>query len=76
MNIHPLKKYLLENKIKQKEFAELSGIPLITIHRIVNHKNKSFSRKKTIEKIHNLTGIPIIDLLYPEEENGTGRIKK
>jgi transcriptional regulator with XRE-family HTH domain len=66
MKIHPLKIYILQNGIKQKELAKLSGISEITIHRIVNYKTtKSF--KKTIQKLNNVTGIPVIDLLYPEE---------
>ncbi len=66
MKIHPLKIYCLKNRIKQKEFAKLSGISEITIHRIVNYKTKA--SKTSVKKISNITGIPIIDLLYPEEE--------
>lgn len=69
MKIHPLKIYLLKNKIKQKEFAGLSGIPQITIYRIVNYKNKGFPRKETIEKIHKLTGIPRNQFTYLEDED-------
>ncbi len=66
MTIHPLKIYLLQNKMKQKEFAQLSGIPLITIHRIVNYK--SFPRRELAKKIEFLTNkqVTVMDLLYPE----------
>ncbi|MHB1546205.1 MAG: helix-turn-helix domain-containing protein [bacterium] len=65
MNIHPLKIYCLKNKIKQKKLAELVGISEITIHRIVNYKTKLY-HKKTIQKLHAFTGIPINDLIYKE----------
>lgn len=69
MKIHPLKIYLLQNKIKQKEFSQLSGIPQITIHRIINYKNKGFPRKETIEKIHKLTNIPRNQFTYQENDD-------
>lgn len=68
MKIHPLKLYLLKNKMTQKEFTALSKIPPLTIHRIINYKLKGVPRKDTIDKLHKLTGIPKIEFLYPAEE--------
>ncbi len=68
MTIHPLKIYCLRNKIKQKKLAELTGVSEITIHRIVNYKTKLY-HKKTIQKLHVFTGIPIFHLLYPEDDD-------
>ena len=65
MKIHPLKMYILQNKIKQKELAIASGISEITIHRIVNFKTKKIS-KKNFEKLINF-GIPESIILCREE---------
>ena len=66
MKIHPIKIYCLQNKIKQKDLAKLTGIAEITIHRIVNYKTK-LNHKKTIQKLHNITGISMNDLYCPED---------
>ncbi|RZV39923.1 MAG: helix-turn-helix domain-containing protein [Candidatus Acidulodesulfobacterium acidiphilum] len=65
MKIHPLKIYILQNKIKQKELARLCGISEITIHRIVNFKTKKISNKN-FEKLIKF-GIPKSIILCREE---------
>ena len=68
MKIHPLKLYLLQNKMTQKEFTDRSKIPLLTVHRIINYKLKGVPQQNTIEKLHEFTGIPKIEFLYPQEK--------
>lgn len=64
MAIHPLKLYCIENKINQKKLSKLTSVSAITIHRIINYKTQPHST--TAKKISELTGIPVMDLLYPE----------
>ena len=67
MKIHPLKIYSLENKITLKEIAKMLNKTTVTIYRISEYKTKP--SPKLAKEIHNLTKIPILDLLYPNENN-------
>ena len=68
MKIHPLKIYILQNKITQKQLGVLSGVSEITIHRIINYKTTRMF-KKTIQKLQTVTGITITDLLCQGDED-------
>ena len=68
MKIHPLKIYLLENKLTLKGFAEQCNMPYQHLYRIMNYKLIGVPRKGTIEKLHELTGIPKMEFLYPAED--------
>ena len=73
-NEHPLKNYLKNNKISVTKFAEEIKRNRTYLYKIFNKENRP--SPMLAKKISNITGIPIIDLLYPEEENGTGRTQK
>ena len=65
--MHPLKWYILKNQIKQVEFAKKIGVtPSFLSHLL---KYKYFPSRKTAKKISELTGIPVIKLLYPEDDD-------
>ena len=69
---HPLNKFLANNSIKilARNINKSERI----IYYYLNYEK--YPSRSTAQKISELTGIPIIDLLYPEEENGTGRTQK
>ena len=64
--MHPLNKYLKENKIKIQDFAREIGISRISLYYIFTYK--SFPRRELAKKIEFLTNkqITVMDLLYPE----------
>ena len=64
--MHPLKIYLFKNQIKQIDFAEKISLSPAYFSKILKYKN--FPSRKTALKISNITGIPVIELLYPEEK--------
>ena len=68
MKIHPLKIYLLENRITLKDFAKQCNMPYQNLYRIMNYKLTDYPRKSTVEKLHRLTGIPKMEFLYPAED--------
>ncbi|MHB1546710.1 MAG: helix-turn-helix transcriptional regulator [bacterium] len=65
--MHPLKKYLKEKRMTQTEFASKIGVSITTIHYIINHT--IIPKPETAKKIANITGIPILELLYPKEKS-------
>ena len=68
--MHILKKYLKENGIKVTYFAKLIKITQPMLYNYFTYK--CIPKLETAQKISELTGIPVIDLLYPEERNGNG----
>ena len=68
MKVHPLKLYLIENKITQKEFAKRCSINPETLSRIINYRLISIPHRKNIDKMHELTGIPKKEFRYFAEE--------
>jgi transcriptional regulator with XRE-family HTH domain len=75
MKIHPIKIFCLENNISQRKIANKLGITDIYLVRLLSLK--ATPSPKLAKKIHDLTNIPILDLLYPNENNdnqktGTG----
>ena len=68
MQIHPLKIYLLKNRITLKDFAKRCNMPYQNLYRIMNYKLTDYPRKSTVEKLHQLTGIPKMEFLYPAED--------
>ncbi len=63
--MHPLKIYCLKNKISQKYLASKLNRSENWISFIVSYKKTP--SPKLAKKISELTGIPILDLLYPNE---------
>jgi transcriptional regulator with XRE-family HTH domain len=63
--IHPIKIYCLENRISQKALAKKIGISEDWIHLIATNQKEPST--KLAKKISQLTGIPILQLLYPED---------
>lgn len=65
-NSHPLKDYLKNNKISITKFAEEIKKNRTYLYKIFNKKN--IPSTTLAKKISELTGIPVIELLYPEEK--------
>jgi transcriptional regulator with XRE-family HTH domain len=65
MEKHPIKIYCFKNNITQKEVAKKIGITDIYLVRLLSFKQTP--SPKLAKKISELTGIPILDLLYPED---------
>jgi ribosome-binding protein aMBF1 (putative translation factor) len=63
--MHPLKIYCLKNKISQKCLSKKLNRSENWISFIVSYKKTP--SPKLAKKISELTGIPILDLLYPNE---------
>ena len=63
--MHPLKIYCLKNKISQKRLSKKLNRSENWISFIVSYKKTP--SPKLAKKISELTGIPILDLLYPED---------
>ncbi|MHB1702863.1 MAG: helix-turn-helix transcriptional regulator [bacterium] len=63
--MHPIKKYCLENKITQKKLAKKLNISENWVSFIISYKETP--SPKLAKRISDLTGIPILTLLYPEE---------
>ena len=63
--MHPLKIYCLKNKISQKNLAKELNKSENWISFIISCKKKP--SPKLAKKISQLTGIPILQLLYPED---------
>jgi len=63
--IHPIKIYCLENSISQKALAKKIGISEDWIHFIAT--NQKVPSPKLAKKISQVTNIPILHLLYPED---------
>lgn len=57
--------YSLENKITLKEIAKILNKTSVTIYRITEYKTTP--SPKLAKKISDLTGISILELLYPNE---------
>jgi transcriptional regulator with XRE-family HTH domain len=64
-HVHPIKAYCFTNNITQKEIANKLGITDIYLGKIL--KYKSYPSRTLSKKISQLTGIPILQLLYPED---------
>ena len=56
-----LRKYLVEHCISKKELAEITGLSLSTINRVLNNEN---IRLQTAFKICDALGISISDALF------------
>ncbi len=63
---HPLNSFLINNSIK--ELAQNINKSERIIYYYLNYEK--YPSRNTAQKISKLTGIPAIDLLYPEERNG------
>lgn len=63
--VHPIKTYCFKNNITQKEIANKVGITDIYLGKIL--KYKSYPSRTLAKKISQLTDIPILQLLYPED---------
>jgi transcriptional regulator with XRE-family HTH domain len=61
-----LKKYLEDTKINQHDFAFLLGVSESIISYYLNGKRRP-GRDMAL-RISQLTGIPVLELLYPKEE--------
>ena len=64
-HVHPIKIYCFTNNITQKEIANRLGITDIYLGKIL--KYKSYPSRTLSKKISQITGIPILQLLYPED---------
>ncbi|MHB1679968.1 MAG: helix-turn-helix domain-containing protein [bacterium] len=65
--MHPIKKYCFENKVSQKKIANQLNKSENWISFIVSYKKTP--SPKLAKKIEDLTGIPRLTLLYPNENN-------
>ena len=65
MEKHPIKIYCFKNNITQREIAKKIGITDIYLVRLLSFKQTP--SPKLAKRISDLTGIPILDLLYPNE---------
>jgi len=65
--MHPLKIYLIEHQVTLTEFASRVGVSTAAIHYIVN--GKTIPRVNTAERIAEITGIPIVNLLLYRNKN-------
>ena len=63
--VHPLKIWATKRKIHLKKLAEDLNTTYLTIYRINEYRQKP--SPKLAKKIHEITGIPILHLLYPED---------
>ena len=67
IHIHPIKIYCSSNGITQKEIAKQLGITDIYLGKIL--KYKSFPSRKLTIKIHQITNIPVLELLFPNQNS-------
>lgn len=65
--MHPLKIYLKQKKIKKKKFAKLMKISDRMLSYYISFEK--YPSRSTAKKISELTGIPVIKLLYPEDDD-------
>ena len=63
--MHPIKIYCLENKISQKQFAKQLKKSENWISFIIRNKRKP--SPKLAKEINRVTGIPILELLFPDQ---------
>lgn len=63
--VHPLKIWATKRKIHLKKLAQKLNTTYVTIYRINEYKTKP--SPKLAKKIHEITDIPILHLLYPED---------
>jgi transcriptional regulator with XRE-family HTH domain len=68
MKEHPLNTYKKENKLTIAQLAFKLNLSPRTLDYYLAFKK--YPSRNTAQKISKLTGIPVIDLLYPEERNG------
>lgn len=57
-----IKRYLIDNEVTQKEFAEKYEISTVALNRIVNNKTNSISKKMLIDLMNEFSIDDIGDL--------------
>jgi len=66
MRTHPLKTYCIKNGITQTVIAKKLGITAIYLTNLLSYKRTP--SKKLAKRISELTDIPILELLYPDNQ--------
>ena len=69
-----MKRFLIKRRLDRQQLAEMAGISLITVHKILN--NERHAGRKTAEKLEKVTGIEAPVWVWPERYDLRGRIQE